>query len=163
MSKSPAISAFTPKTAAQETGDQVMTQQSMLSFVPSQAYERRWERFNIQHSATLLAVMPQLAGLTARPCKMIDISVGGASFSVNTTIGLPLHYYLTFEGSERRIGCAEVYRQDHRIGVKFIKPIDETYLHEIMTLNFETEKNRKKPARPSLHREMRSALSQPVR
>lgn len=136
-----------------------MTQQSMLSIVPSEAYERRWERFNVQHSATLLAVMPQLAGLTARTCRMIDISCGGASFTVNTTIGLPLHYYLTFEGTERRIGCAEVYRQDHRIGVKFIKPIEETFLHEIITLRFETEKNRKKPTLPLLHREVRSNLS----
>lgn len=140
-----------------------MTQQSVLSFVPSETYERRWERFNVQHSATLLAVMPQLAGLTARPCRMIDISSGGASFSVNTTIGLPLHYYLTFEGTERRIGCAEVYRQDHRIGVKFIKPIDQTFLHEIITLRFETEKNRKKSILPSLHREIRSNMSQQAR
>ncbi|MDO9418544.1 PilZ domain-containing protein [Pararhizobium sp.] len=129
-----------------------MTNQSPLSIVPSEVYEQRWERFNISHEGCIMAVLPALAGLTLRPCKMVDISQGTASFTVNTTIGLPQHFYLTFAGTERRIGCAEAYRHEHRVGVKFIKPIDADFLRQIVAFQFELPSAKRKSTMPSLYR-----------
>ena len=115
-----------------------MLQSTMYSLVPSPLYERRYERFAIGHAATLMSVRPALGGVSIRSCKMTDISRGGASFSVSTTIGLPAHYYLHIVGTNVRIGCAEVHRRDNRIGVQFIKPIDESFLHQIVRHEFFT-------------------------
>ncbi|OJF97354.1 PilZ domain-containing protein [Pararhizobium antarcticum] len=121
-----------------------MSQSSILSVVKSEMYTRRYEHFNIGQVGTLMAVRPALGGVTTRTCKMIDISLGGATFSVNTTMGLPQHYYLNIIGTNKRIGCAEVYRKDNRVGVHFIKPIDEKFLHEIVRYEFFTGQALKK-------------------
>ncbi|WP_374835609.1 PilZ domain-containing protein [Mycoplana ramosa] len=101
-------------------------------------YERKWERFKVNRQGMLLSVGLDLAVPKTRSCKLIDISQGGASFSVNTTIGLGTHYYLTIVGVFAKVGCAEIYRNDHRIGVQFIKEIDEELLHEIVRADYFT-------------------------
>ena len=101
-------------------------------------YERKWERFRVNRQGMLLSVGFDLALPKVRTCQLIDISQGGASLSVNTTIGLGPHYYLTVVGVMARVGCAEVYRNDHRIGVQFIKEIDEELLHTIVRSDYFT-------------------------
>jgi hypothetical protein len=101
-------------------------------------YERKWERFAVNRQGMLMTVGFDLAAPKMRTCKLVDISVGGASFTVSTTIGLPLHYYLSVVGVTSRIGCAEVYRNDNRIGVQFIKEIDEELLHTIVRSDYFT-------------------------
>ncbi len=101
-------------------------------------YERKWERFAVNRQGMLMTVGLDLAAPKMRSCKLIDISRGGASFIVTTTIGLPLHYYLSIVGVASRIGCAEVYRNDSRVGVQFIKEIDEALLHTIIRSDYFT-------------------------
>jgi hypothetical protein len=101
-------------------------------------YERKWERFAVNRQGMLLSVGFDLIAPKTRTCKLVDISLGGASFVVTTTIGLPLHYYLSIVGVVSRIGCAEVYRNDNRIGVQFIKEIDEELLHTIVRSEYFT-------------------------
>lgn len=99
---------------------------------------RRWERFIINKPGSLIAINRGLSGMSSRSCQVVDISRGGACVSVSTTIGLPDHYYLNFLGAQERIGCAEVYRNGTRIGVKFIKPIAEHQLSDIIRKDFLT-------------------------
>ena len=127
-----------------------MQNSTMYSVVRSVLYEQRFERFVVGQAATLMAVRPALGGVSTRTCKMLEISRGGASFVVNTTIGLPQHYYLTIVGTKRRIGCAEVYRRDNKIQVHFIKPIDEQFLHQIVRHEFFTGADLK-PQKTSRH------------
>ncbi|MDX3927379.1 MAG: PilZ domain-containing protein [Shinella sp.] len=119
---------------------------------PSSAglYERRWERFKLNRQGMLWTVGLDLAFPKVRPCQLLEISLGGASFSVNTTIGLPLHYYLSVVGVASRVGCAEVHRADHRISVQFIKEIDEELLHAIVRSDYFTGgiSGRKKEPQP---------------
>jgi hypothetical protein len=109
-----------------------MLQSTMYSLVRSPLYDQRYAPFAIAHAGTLMSVQPGLGGVSIRACKMIEISRGGARFSVATTIGLPLHYYLHIIGTNRRIGCAEIHRAGDRVAVHFIKAIDEGFLHEIV-------------------------------
>ena len=99
---------------------------------------RRWDRFIINKPGSLMAINPCLAGMTSRTCHVIDISRGGAGIQVGTTIGLPDHYYLNFIGASEKIGCAEVYRSETRVGVKFIKPLPEWLLSQIIRNDFLT-------------------------
>lgn len=99
---------------------------------------KRWERFTVNKPGSLLAINPGLSGMTARTCQVVDISCGGAGLQVTTTIGLPDHYYLTFLGAEGRIGCAEVFRSGQRVGVRFIKPLAEQLVSEIVRNDFMT-------------------------
>ncbi|MCR6498852.1 PilZ domain-containing protein [Shinella sp. CPCC 101442] len=108
-------------------------------------YERKWERFTVNRQGMLMTVGFDLAAPKMRSCKLVDISQGGASFNVTTTIGLPLHYYLSIVGVTSRIGCAEVYRNDNRIGVQFIKEIDEEMLHTIVRADYFTGATPPKP------------------
>ena len=100
---------------------------------------RKWERFVVHKPGTLIAINRGLSGMSSRACNVIDVSRGGAGIQMATTIGLPDHYYLTFVGSEERIGCAEVYRNDNRVGVRFIKPISEEMLSSIVRNDFFTK------------------------
>ena len=113
-------------------------------------YERKWERFAVSRQGMLLTVNLDLAVPKMRPCQLIDISRGAASFTVNTTIGLPSHYYLSIVGIAARIGCAEIHRNDNRIAVQFIKEIDEELLHAIVRSDYFTggvAGRKKEPAR----------------
>jgi hypothetical protein len=101
-------------------------------------YERKWERFAVNRQGLLITVGFDLMAPKTRSCKLVDMSVGGASFVVSTTIGLPLHYYLSIVGVASRIGCAEVYRNDNRIGVQFIKEIDEDLLRMVVRSDYFT-------------------------
>lgn len=108
-------------------------------------YDRKWERFAVNRQGMLMTVGFDLAAPKMRSCKMVDISQGGASFIVSTTIGLPLHYYLSIVGVASRIGCAEVYRNDNRIGVQFIKEIEEELLHTIVRSDYFTGSGSARP------------------
>ena len=111
-------------------------------------YERKWERFAVTRQGLLMTVGFDLMAPKTRSCRLIDISLGGASFTVGTTIGLPLHYYLSIVGVASRIGCAEVYRNDNRIGVQFIKAIDEELLRMIVRSDYFTGGVAGRPATP---------------
>lgn len=113
-----------------------MSQGTHLATVSSDIYERQWERFYIRRPARLIAVRPCLTGMSIRSCEVLDISRGGAGFSLATTTGLPSHYYLNILGVTSRIGCAEVYRNGERVGVKFIAPLDEETLRLIVRTDF---------------------------
>ncbi len=120
-----------------------MQQQTMYAVVRSKLYEERFERFRIGQAGTIVSVQPGLVNISTRVCRMLEISRGGACFAVNTTIGLPLHYYLSIVGTKKKIGCAELFRKDNRVEVHFIKPIDEEFLHEIVRHEFFTGQDHK--------------------
>jgi len=107
-----------------------------LARVKSEVYERQWERFHVQRPARLIAVKPCLTGISMRSAEIIDISQGGASFIVGTAVGLPLHYYLNILGLAYRIGCAEVYRNENRIGVRFINIMELETLRDVVRADF---------------------------
>ena len=107
-----------------------------LAKVKSEIYERQYERFYVQRPARIVSVRPCLTGVSMRSAEIIDISQGGASFIVGTTIGLPLHYYLNILGLAYRIGCAEVYRNDNRVGVKFINLLTPETLRLVVRTDF---------------------------
>ncbi len=107
-----------------------------LATVPSEMYERKWERFYVRRPARLMAVSPGLTRVTLRNCEIIDISQGGAAIELTTALGLGLHYYLEVLGLSDRIGCAEAYRNGNRVGVRFIMPIRENQLHRIVRADF---------------------------
>ncbi|MFB2551054.1 PilZ domain-containing protein [Ensifer soli] len=117
----------------------------MYSFVRSELYESKFERYQIAQQATLMAIRPALGGVTIRTVQMIDISRGGASFEVSSTFGLPKHYYLNILGSGRRLGCAEVSRVGNRIHAQFIRKLDDAFLHKIVRYEFFTGGNIKDP------------------
>ena len=107
-----------------------------LCMVKSEMYDGKWERFFVRRPARLMAVSPGLVGITTRSCEVIDISRGGASLTVSTTIGLPTHYYLQIIGLSSRIGCAEIHRRHGRVAVKFIMPLSEQILHRVVRAEF---------------------------
>lgn len=100
---------------------------------------RKAERFIVSRPARVLSVNPALAGISIRSCHLLDISRVGATISLVTTIGLGDHYYLNVMGTANRIGCAEIYRNGGRLGVKFIKEIDDELLHTIVRGDFFTQ------------------------
>lgn len=97
---------------------------------------RKAERFAVNRAGRILSVNPALSGVSIRSCQLADISRFGATINLVTTIGLPDHYYLNIVGTAYRIGCAEVHRLGNRVGVKFIKEIDEDLLHTIIRGEF---------------------------
>src|ERR1700710_373643 len=113
-----------------------MLRATHLAHVKSEVYERTFERFFVQRPARLIAVKPCLTGVSMRSAEIIDISQGGASFIVGTTIGLPLHYYLNILGLAYCIGCAEIYRTGNRVGVKFINLLTPETLRLVVRPDF---------------------------
>jgi hypothetical protein len=109
-----------------------------LAKVKSEVYERQWERFFVQRPARLIAVKPCLNGISMRSAEIVDISQGGASFIVSTTVGLPLHYYLNILGLAYRIGCAEAFRNGLRVGVRFINIMEPEVLRRVVRSDFLT-------------------------
>ena len=113
-----------------------MEKSSYLAHVPSEMHERKYERFQVRKETQLISVGSSLSGLTGRRATLLDISIGGAGLEVAFINGLPDHYYLKIEGFPNRIGCAEVFRNGNRIGVKFIAPIDEYFLHKVIRADY---------------------------
>ena len=109
-----------------------MLRATHLAKVKSEVYERSWERFYVQRPARLVAVRPCLTGISVRSAEIIDISRGGASFVVGTTVGLPSHYYLNILGLAYRIACAEVNRNGNRVHVRFINLIEPETLRRVV-------------------------------
>ena len=113
-----------------------MLRATHLAKVKSEVYERSWERFYVQRPARLVAVRPCLTGISVRSAEIIDISRGGASFVVGTTVGLPSPYYLNILGLAYRIACAEVSRIDNRVYVRFINLIEPETLRRVVRADF---------------------------
>lgn len=113
-----------------------MLRATHLAKVKSEVYERSWERFYVQRPARLVAVRPCLTGISMRSAEIIDISRGGASFVVATTVGLPSHYYLNILGLAYRIACAETSRNGNRIHVRFINLIEPETLRRVVRADF---------------------------
>ncbi|MDK4703221.1 PilZ domain-containing protein [Rhizobium sp. CNPSo 4062] len=113
-----------------------MLRATHLAKVKSEVYERSWERFYVQRPARLVAVRPCLTGISVRSAEITDISRGGASFTVATTVGLPTHYYLNILGLAYRIACAEVSRIDNRVHVRFINLIEPETLRRVVRADF---------------------------
>ncbi|AVA20887.1 PilZ domain-containing protein [Rhizobium sp. LEGMi198b] len=113
-----------------------MLRATHLAKVKSEVYEHRWERFFVQRPARIIAVRPCLTGISVRSAEIIDISQGGASFIVGTTVGLPRHYYLNILGLAYRIGCAEISRIDNRVNVRFINLIEPETLRRVVRADF---------------------------
>ncbi len=86
--------------------------------------------------AQIYVVMPGLQGVRVKNCQLVDICLDGAGIRVSDTIGLPQHYYLKIAGIEDRFPCAEIYRKDDRISVRFIVPMDPKILRELIRSNF---------------------------
>ncbi|MDI7861207.1 PilZ domain-containing protein [Rhizobiaceae bacterium n13] len=107
-----------------------------LATVKSEMYERQWERFYVRRPARLIAVQGCLSGVSIRSCEVLDISQGGAALTMTTTTGLPSHYYLNILGLAYRIGCAEIYRNGERVGVKFINALDPATLRNVVRADF---------------------------
>ncbi|PKA40394.1 hypothetical protein [Rhizobium sullae] len=113
-----------------------MLRATHLATVRSEVYDVRWEQFNVQRPARIVAVRPCLTGISLRSAEILDISRGGATFVVSSTAGLPKHYYLNILGLAYRIGCAEVYRNNERIGVRFINVMDPEILRRVVRADF---------------------------
>lgn len=113
-----------------------MLRATHLATVKSAVYDLRWEEFSVKRPARIVAVRPCLTGVSMRSAEIIDISQGGATFIVSTTAGLPKHYYLNILGLAYRIGCAEVYRHEERIGVRFINIMDPEVLRRVVRTDF---------------------------
>ncbi|NMN70123.1 hypothetical protein AF71_00019290 [Rhizobium sp. 57MFTsu3.2] len=113
-----------------------MLRATHLATVKSAVYETRWEKFNVRRPARIVAVRPCLTGISVRSAEIVDISQGGATFVVSSTAGLPKHYYLNILGLAYRIGCAETYRNNERIGVRFINTIEPDVLRRVLRADF---------------------------
>ncbi len=113
-----------------------MLRATHLATVKSAVYETRWEKFNVRRPARIVAVRPCLTGISVRSAEIVDISQGGATFVVSSTAGLPKHYYLNILGLAYRIGCAETYRNNERIGVRFINTIEPEVLRRVLRADF---------------------------
>ncbi|TCU19400.1 PilZ domain-containing protein [Rhizobium sullae] len=113
-----------------------MLRATHLATVRSEVYDVRWEQFNVRRPARIVAVRPCLTGISLRSAEILDISRGGATFVVSSTAGLPKHYYLNILGLAYRIGCAEVYRNNERIGVRFINVMDPEILRRVVRADF---------------------------
>jgi hypothetical protein len=113
-----------------------MLRATHLATVRSEVYDVRWEQFSVRRPARIVAVRPCLTGISLRSAEILDISRGGATFVVSSTAGLPKHYYLNILGLAYRIGCAEVYRNNERIGVRFINIMDPEILRRVVRADF---------------------------
>ena len=113
-----------------------MDRATHLATVKSEVYDQRWEQFQVNRPARIIAVRPCLTGMSLRSAEILDISHGGATFLVSSTAGLPKHYYLNILGLAYRIGCAEIYRHHERIGVRFINLIEPDVLRKVVRADF---------------------------
>ncbi|MEN9894379.1 MAG: hypothetical protein RIR97_231 [Pseudomonadota bacterium] len=105
-----------------------MFRDTYLSAVDSRLYSRRDERFKVNLKGQVEIIMPRLSGIAKKHCRIADISVEGAALVFEETLGLPLHFYLTIDGYFEKVGCAEVNRVGTRVGVRFLRSLDERWL-----------------------------------
>ncbi|MCO6186636.1 PilZ domain-containing protein [Rhizobium sp. L1K21] len=113
-----------------------MERATYLARVPSEMYERRYERFPINRPGEIAYLESGLGGLRKIGVKVLDMSQGGAGLELPLSIKLPQHYYLSVFGFPNRFGCAEVHRNGTRIGVKFLGNIDGELLSSIVRADF---------------------------
>lgn len=113
-----------------------MERATYLARVPSEMYERRFERFAVNRPGQIAYLENGLGGLRKLNVQVLDMSMGGAGIELPLTIKLPQHYYLSIFGFPNRFGCAEIHRNGTRIGVKFLGNIDEALLRSIIRADF---------------------------
>ncbi len=114
----------------------MLDKSTYMSDVQSGVYERNFEHYKVRQNARIVTIGRGLTGLYERQAKVVDISVAGAGLELSHCIGLPTHYYLVIEGFPNRIGCAEIYRKDRKVGVKFIAQIDEHLIHKMIRSDY---------------------------
>lgn len=114
----------------------MLDKSTYMSDVQSGVYDRAFEHFKVRHNARIITIGRGLTGLYERQAKVVDISIAGAGLELGHCIGLPKHYYLMIEGFPNRIGCAEVYRKDQKVGVRFIAQIDERLIHKMIRADY---------------------------
>ena len=113
-----------------------MDRSTYLARVPSEMYERRYERFPLNRPGFISFLEGNLGGMKNANVQIIDISLGGAGLQMNLPIRLPQHYYLTILGFPNRLGCAEVHRNGTRFGVKFLGNLDQDFLSTLVRSDF---------------------------
>jgi hypothetical protein len=106
----------------------MLDKSTYMSDVQSGVYDRAFEHYKVRQNARIVTI--------GRQAKVVDISVAGAGLELSHCIGLPKHYYLMIEGFPNRIGCAEIYRKDRKVGVKFIAQIDEYLIHKMIRADY---------------------------
>ncbi len=114
----------------------MMERVTYLARVPSEMYERRYQRFTVNRSGQIAYLERNLGGLKKINVKVLDMSIGGAGLELSVPIKLPQHYYLSIAGFPNRFGCAQVHRNGSRIGIKFLAKINEDLLSEIVRADF---------------------------
>ena len=105
-----------------------MYRDTYLSAAQSRIYARRDQRYKVNVEGCVEIVLPRLSGIARKRCRMVDISTEGAGLIFTEVIGLPLHFYLTVDGYFDRLGCAEINRIGTRVGVRFLRSLEERWL-----------------------------------
>ncbi len=114
----------------------MMDRSTYLAGVPSEMYERRYDRFPINRPGEIAYLENALGGMRKLRVKVLDMSQGGAGLELPMAIKLPQHYYLSITGFANRFGCAEVHRNGNRVGVKFLSKIHDELLSDIVRADF---------------------------
>jgi len=105
-----------------------MYRDTYLSAADSRIFSRRDQRYKVNVVGHVEIVLPRLSGIARKNCRVVDISTEGAGIIFTEVIGLPLHFYLTMDGYFEKMGCAEINRIETRVGVRFLRPLDERWL-----------------------------------
>ena len=105
-----------------------MYRDTYLSSVDSRIYSRRDQRYRLNAEGFVEIVLPRLSGIARKSCRVVDISTEGAGLVFPELLGLPQHFYLSINGFFDKLGCAEVNRVDTRVGVRFLRSLDERWL-----------------------------------
>lgn len=91
-------------------------------------HSRSERRYRVNIPGQVEIVLPRLAGLAKKHCRVVDISTEGAGLIFEETFGLPNHFYLTIDRLFEKLGCAEVNRINDRVGIRFLRPLDDRWL-----------------------------------
>lgn len=110
-----------------------MDKRNYFREIASQMYQRRWTRYPVSCPAEISVLNQRLTVEAARRCFIVDISKGGAALEVLALKNIPKHFYLSPLAPATRIGCIEIHRKgSNRIGVQFIREIDDDVLKKIV-------------------------------
>ena len=105
-----------------------MYRDTYLSASDSRIYSRRDQRYKVNVVGHVEIILPRLSGIARKSCRIVDISTEGAGLVFSEVFGLPMHFYLTMDGYFEKLGCAEINRIDMRVGVRFLRSLDERWL-----------------------------------
>lgn len=93
---------------------------------------RRHQRYPASCLAKLEYLDHGLRGVRSMPCRLENISVGGAAVRIPETPARPDHLYLVIPGHDQRLGCGVAYRDNTRLGLQFLKEMDESVLLKLL-------------------------------